>query len=78
MRAPNLFTFIGSIFSAIVYWWKFERFIATERTRRIRNAICVTCPFYKWGQCQKCTCVVSLKIQLSAEECPLEKWGPEE
>jgi hypothetical protein len=36
----------------------------------IREARCGVCPHHRNGQCELCTCVVSMKVLLATESCP--------
>ena len=42
----------------------------------LRTKICHGCEFFdaRVGQCQVCTCIISLKAQLATERCPKSKW----
>lgn len=41
-----------------------------------REAICRACPYYlaASGQCEVCTCFVSLKTKMRTEACPKRLW----
>lgn len=43
-----------------------------------RWRICRKCPDLKAGICSHCGCFMKAKVKLSAAECPVGKWGPEE
>ena len=70
MRFPNPLTFLRALF-------RFARRpeVAAPHVVNIREARCQLCPFYDAGQCQVCTCAVSVKVILATESCPAGKWG---
>lgn len=39
-----------------------------------RRLICKNCEFRKYLICGECGCVISAKVQLDEEECPVGKW----
>ena len=49
-----------------------ERTTTEERTRRL--SICEVCDFFKDRRCLKCGCRLNLKVSMSAEHCPIDKW----
>lgn len=50
-------------------------FFADVEISRKRSEFCRTCPHSRNGLCLECGCVIMIKTKLSAEACPLKKWG---
>lgn len=50
---------------------------ATDDTISKRWEICSKCEHYKHWMCGLCGCVVSQKIKVASEECPIKKWPKE-
>lgn len=72
MRFPNPLTFA----KAVLHWARRPE-IAPDFVRRERIARCAACTYYEHGQCQVCTCLVSVKTLLATERCPAKspRWG---
>lgn len=53
-----------------------KKVIASTNLSSSRTAICKGCPWFtsKGERCQKCGCVVPLKVYFSEEKCPIGKW----
>ena len=47
---------------------------ASEELIRERLEICKNCTLRNHIQCTECGCLISLKVKLSSERCPMEKW----
>jgi len=39
-----------------------------------RESICNECEYKKYGMCQKCHCVLYVKVRLDNQQCPINKW----
>ena len=41
-----------------------------------RTILCETCPSFEPAsrQCRECTCFVDVKVLLSTEKCPIQRW----
>jgi len=53
-----------------------DKVIADTDLSASRTAICKGCPWFvpKGERCQKCGCVIPLKVYFSEEKCPIGKW----
>ena len=75
MKAPNLVNAakaVGRVAEALVNG---DAVTVSSFKRRARLQVCATCPaLNKEGQCDDCTCFVSLKSRLATETCPRGKW----
>lgn len=76
MKVPNPWKAAqaaGRVVKAVV---KAQPLLVSQATVDARNAACRACPKYlpASDQCSVCTCVISLKSQLSTESCPEGKW----
>jgi hypothetical protein len=65
--------------AARAFWYKlfgYEVLAATWRAD-YRMQHCEACPQYdaENDQCRKCGCLVSAKVMLNSEKCPLDKWS---
>lgn len=50
-------------------------FFSNKEVQEHRYAICKSCNFFtSYKTCQKCGCIVPLKIRVSSAQCPLDKW----
>lgn len=47
---------------------------ASDDTINQRWEICSKCEHYKHWMCDLCGCIVSQKIKIASEECPIKKW----
>jgi hypothetical protein len=44
-----------------------------------RLSVCLSCEFYRGKTiCDKCGCLMSVKVHLALAECPIGKWGKED
>lgn len=70
MRLPSLTTFLKALRN-------FARRpeVVPRDIEELRAGVCDRCEFSEGFQCQKCTCFIPLKIKLSTESCPIQKWG---
>ena len=48
--------------------------LAPKETVQLRKVICNTCEFSKNNICQKCKCLIPIKVTFSKANCPVEKW----
>jgi hypothetical protein len=57
-----------------------NKHVSDEDLAKKRLNICSGCEFYTklTTQCQKCGCVMPLKVHLAEAECPIGKWGKEQ
>lgn len=69
--AKNLaFSFINVVGEA----FKTGKVMATKDQIESRMAQCNSCPFRKDTRCSKCGCVLTYKVGLAAEGCPVGRW----
>lgn len=55
-----------------------DRYTIDENLPDERLKICESCEFYKiTKRCDKCGCIMPLKVQLAEAECPIGKWSKE-
>jgi hypothetical protein len=47
---------------------------ATREEQRRRMNICVLCPEWSDVRCKLCGCLLSAKIRMKTEHCPIGKW----
>ncbi len=72
MKFPKIFQFFRSTMRFLK-----KPVLVSEKIALQRLETCKKCDFYdsSWGQCQKCTCFVALKVQFLSEDCPIGSWG---
>lgn len=53
------------------------RLLAEPEVSENREKTCWGCPRYCHlnDQCMECGCLISAKVALNTEKCPLDKWG---
>ncbi len=70
MKFPNPITALKALF-------KFAQRpeLVPDRVEFTRAVYCDGCLFSSGKQCLKCTCYIPLKVKLSTESCPINKWG---
>lgn len=47
---------------------------ASPDMQNYRFGVCAECPKNVDGKCQKCGCIIELKVKFASEECPEGKW----
>ncbi len=70
MKFPNPLKFL----KALLRFSKRPEVVPPEIENK-RGETCDNCEHREGFQCQKCTCFIPLKIKLSTESCPIQKWG---
>jgi hypothetical protein len=53
----------------------FDQYKVSEEVQQERMKICSDCEHNVMGICKKCGCILHLKTQWAANECPIDKWG---
>ena len=55
-------------------------FWASKQTVVERAKVCAGCEwlFRPTGQCKRCGCFVKLKVKVASQNCPINKWLPED
>lgn len=76
MRIPNVKTAIkaaGKVVSAVAAG---QAVLVSEEIVTERLNACESCEFFDASarQCKRCTCFIDVKVNLSTETCPEEKW----
>tara|TARA_R100000808_G_C2153005_1_gene162826 strand:- start:4401 stop:5573 length:1173 start_codon:yes stop_codon:yes gene_type:complete len=51
--------------------------VAKRDTIATRKAICNVCEHHRRGTCQKCGCLIPLKVHLARSTCPVGRWIPD-
>lgn len=77
MRFPNPFEFFMAGCRVVKAKFSRQAILLDEASVNARLAACAKCPFYDSvvGQCNVCSCLVSLKSQLATESCPKGRWS---
>jgi len=75
MKFPNPVRFAIAMLRAAWHWFQ-GPILVTDEVRQHRRLICEGCEFFdpEWSQCEKCGCLVSFKVELTTEQCPVGKW----
>lgn len=76
MKFPRLDRLVVSVFRTLALGMKGNRVLVTTDVREARLVTCEGCPHFDpvIRQCNLCTCLVDLKVELTAEECPAGRW----
>lgn len=74
MKAPNLHEAAKALRRIAKASLNKDDLFVDLNTRSHRRSICETCPENVNGQCQICTCVITLKTMSTTEACDLGKW----
>jgi hypothetical protein len=55
---------------------KGDQILLAAEEAGVRLEICGRCEFYRHsdGMCSKCGCLITVKVKLATERCPLHKW----
>jgi hypothetical protein len=71
MKFPNVFRAVLALFR----FFRRPEFVSEEEFQT-RQLVCGGCPHYDrvYGQCEECSCFISVKARLGSEKCPLGKW----
>ena len=66
----------GSIKKNISTLMKGDKVAASDGKIKMREKTCLHCDWFdkKRLRCIKCGCIISIKIRLEEESCPLNKW----
>lgn len=76
MALPNPFKAAVALYRAARAWFRGDSLIVSGRVRAARRKICYGCPRWEphFDQCLECSCFLQLKLDLTTETCPLDKW----
>ena len=76
-QAKNLGTSLHELMSRAMQG---NRLLAPRDTQFKRLEECKACEFYdeSQGRCTKCGCFMKMKVTMSFEKCPVDKWGPDD
>jgi len=76
MVFPNPFYAIRAFYRAVKAYFRGDRLIVSGRVSAKRRKLCNAC-FWRdpvSDQCRKCTCFLALKVELTTEKCPIDRW----
>jgi hypothetical protein len=76
MVFPNPFRAIGAFQRMVKAYFRGDALIVSGRTRAARRRICDRCDRRdgQTDQCKECSCFLALKLDLTTEKCPIDKW----
>jgi hypothetical protein len=73
---PNPFRAAAALYRAVKTYFRGDRLVVAGRVRDRRRRLCNKC-FWRdpqSDQCRKCTCFLALKVELTTEKCPIDRW----
>lgn len=73
-QARNL---IKQIWTSGIEATKGKPLISSAEKAEARMNICKDCEFFTGERCSKCGCFMTVKVNVDAASCPLNKWWPE-
>jgi len=76
MVFPNPFRAAAALYRQVRAYFRGDRLIVSGRVSAKRRKICNACIWRDpvSNQCLKCSCFLDLKVELTTESCPIDKW----